>query len=421
MLTKIGRVLAVIWVYFMPFITAFVKRYGRWFLGLIFILICAAGAWRWWSGPWVDVDRVLRRDVVQSVVATGRVVAPHRVDVSAMVTATVARVPVSEGQVVQAGEVLITLHSLELKALSEQAQAALTQAQARLIQIQEVQSPVAAQALAQAEVQWQTAQAQQHRQRELLAQGFIGPAAWDEVVKTVQLAQAQFNTALKQSQALQPQGIEVRLAQTAVDQALAASKAAQVRSDYTTLKAPVAGVLIARNIEPGNQVQPGKVLMTLSPSGPLQVVVAIDEKNLHVLRLGQSALVSADAYPLQRVPAKLAYINPAINPQTGAVEVKLDVESPPAQWMQDMTVSVDIQVDRRDQALVIPLHSVHDKDKAAPWVLHVVNGQAQLQQVVLGLQSAGYAVVLQGLQPGDELIPLTVDIQPGGRVRTPPH
>ena len=163
MLTKIGRVLAVIWVYFMPFITAFVKRYGRWFLGLIFILICAAGAWRWWSGPWVDVDRVLRRDVVQSVVATGRVVAPHRVDVSAMVTATVARVPVSEGQVVQAGEVLITLHSLELKALSEQAQAALTQAQARLIQIQEVQSPVAAQALAQAEVQWQTAQAQQHR------------------------------------------------------------------------------------------------------------------------------------------------------------------------------------------------------------------------------------------------------------------
>jgi HlyD family secretion protein len=179
--------------------------------------------------------------------------------------------------------------------------------------------------------------------------------------------------------------------------------------------------LIARNIEPGNQVQPGKVLMTLSPSGPLQVVVAIDEKNLHVLRLGQSALVSADAYPLQRVPAKLAYINPAVNPQTGAVEVKLDVESPPAQWMQDMTVSVDIQVDRRDQALVIPLHSVHDKDKAAPWVLRVVNGQAKQQPVVLGLQSAGYAIVLQGLQQGDELIPLAVDIQPGGRVRTPPH
>ena len=216
----------------------------------------------------MDVDRVLRRDVVQSVVATGRVVAPHRVDVSAMGTATVARVPVSEGQVVQAGEVLITLHSLELKALSEQAQAALTQAQARLIQIQEVQSPVAAQALAQAEVQWQTAQAQQRRQSELLAQGFIGPAAWDEVVKTVQLAQAQVNSSFKQWQALQPQGIEVSLAKTAVNQALAASKAAQVRSDYTTLKAPVAGVLIARNIEPGNQVQPGKVLMTLSPSGP---------------------------------------------------------------------------------------------------------------------------------------------------------
>lgn len=405
----------------MSVITAFVKRYGRGLTGLLLMAIVAAGAWRWWSGPWMDVVMVVRRDVVQSVVATGRVVAPHRVDVSALVTATVAQVHFSEGQFVQAGDVLVTLHAMELKALSEQARAALTQSQAHLKQVQEVQAPVAAQALAQAQVQLKTAQAQQGRQSELLAQGFVGPAAWDEVVKTAQLAQAQFNTALKQSQALEPQGIEVRLAQAAVDQAMSASKAAQVRADYTTLKAPVSGVLMARYIEPGNQVQPGKVLMTLSPSGPVQVVVEIDEKNLHLLRLGESALVSADAYPLQRVTAKLASVHPAVNPQTGAVQVKLDVESPPALWLQDMTVSVDIQVDRRDQALVIPLRSVHDIDKSAPWVLRVVSGHAQQQQVALGLQSPGYAVVLHGLAAGDELIAGTAAVQPGDRVRSAPH
>jgi HlyD family secretion protein len=132
-------------------------------------------------------------------------------------------------------------------------------------------------------------------------------------------------------------------------------------------------------------------------------------------------LVSADAYPLQRVTAKLASIHPAVNAQTGGVQVKLDIESPPALWLQDMTVSVDIQVDRRDQALVIPIRSVHDIDKSAPWVLRVVSGHAQQQQVGLGLQSAGYAVVLHGLAAGDELIAGAAAVQPGDRVRSAPH
>jgi HlyD family secretion protein len=396
---------------------AFVKRYGRWALGIAVLLALLAGAARWWLGPVVPVDTVQRRDVVQSVVATGRVVAPHRVDLSAQITATVARVPVREGQSVQAGDVLVELQSSEFQALLTQAQAALAQAQARLRQVQEVQAPVAAQALAQADVQWRTAQAQQRRQAELLAQGFIGQAAWDDVQKTLQLAQAQRTTAQKQFDAVQPGGIEVRLAQTAVDQALAAAQAASARSGYTTLKAPVAGVLIGRNIEPGDLVQPGKVLMTLSPAGTTQLVVAIDEKNLHLLRTGQAALASADAYPAQRVSAQLFYINPAVNPQTGAVDVKLDVPEPPAQWMQDMTVSVDIAVDRRDQVVVISVLSLHDKDSAQPWVLQVVAGRAERRPVRLGLKSAGWIEVTQGLAPGDVIVPSSAAVQPGDRVR----
>ena len=57
-------------------------------------------------------------------------------------------------------------------------------------------------------------------------------------------------------------------------------------------------------------------------------MVQIDEKNLAVLALGQSALVLADAYPAQRFAATVADINPGVNATTGAVEVKLDVASP---------------------------------------------------------------------------------------------
>jgi len=117
------------------------------------------------------------------------------------------------------------------------------------------------------------------------------------------------------------------------------------------------------------------------------------------------------------VSAQLFYINPAVNPQTGAVDVKLDVPEPPPQWMQDMTVSVDIAVDRRDQAVVIPVLSLHDKDSAQPWVLQVVSGRAERRPVRLGLKSAGWIEVTQGLAPGDVLIPSSATVRPGDRVR----
>jgi HlyD family secretion protein len=279
-----------------------------------------------------------------------------------------------------------------------------------------VQAPVAAQTLAQAHVQWQTAEAQQQRQTQLLAQGFVGPASWDEVTKAAQLAKAQYQSAHQQWQALQPEGVEVLGAQVAIDQALAAAQAARVRLDYAVIRSPVAGFLMARTVEPGNQVQPGKLLMTLSPKGRTQLVVAIDEKNLHLLRLGQSAWASADAYPQQRVAATLVYINPAVNPQTGAVEVKLDVAHPPANWMQDMTVSVDIQVERRNGVVVTALHNVHDKD-TSPWVLQWVQGLAVRQEVQLGLLSAGFAEVVRGVVEGDRLIPSTAPATAGQLVR----
>jgi HlyD family secretion protein len=166
----------------------------------------------------------------------------------------------------------------------------------------------------------------------------------------------------------------------------------------------------------GDVVQPGKVLMTLSPQGRTQLVVAIDEKNLALLALGQQALVSADAYPTTRFAATLVYINPGVNATTGAVEVKLDVAAPPAVLKQDMTVSVDIEVARRAQALIVPLSAVHDAD-AAPWVLRLERQHAARRPVQLGLRSGGLAEVLGGLAEGDAVLVGSAGVKAGARVR----
>ncbi len=371
---------------------------------------------RWWQGVAVVGERVVRRDFVQTVVATGRVENPHRIEIGAQITGTVVRVPVQEGQSVHAGDVLVQLSNAELLAAQRQAEIAVAQAQARLRQVQEVQAPLAQQALRQAQVTADFARATLRRNQDLFAQNFIGAAALDESRKALDLALAQQGAAQQQLNTTGTQGSDFAIAQTAVAQAQASAAAAQARTQYAQIRALVDGVLISRSVEAGDVVQAGKALMALSPHGRSQLVLAIDEKNLHLLQIGQAALASADAYPQRKFAATLVYINPGVNAQSGAVDVKLDIAQPPAYLQQDMTVSVDIEVARRNATLLVSATLVHEADGAKPWVLKAQDGHAVRVPVRLGLRSTGFAELLEGVNEGDVLLPATAGVTTGARV-----
>jgi HlyD family secretion protein len=162
-------------------------------------------------------------------------------------------------------------------------------------------------------------------------------------------------------------------------------------------------VLIARNVERGTVVQAGKSLMTLAPSGDVQLVLQIDEKNIGLIALGQTAIVSADAYPDRLFEAR-------------SVEVKLTAAAPPDFIRQDMTVSVDIAIASRKDTLVLPTRAVHDLS-SSPWVLKVENGRAARVPVKVGLRAAGKVEVLDAVAEGDAVVPATADLQPGAHVR----
>ena len=384
----------------------------------LFVVLLAVRLWR---GPGVAMESVLRRDIVQTVVASGHVENPHRVDVGASITGTVARIPVDEGQTVRAGQVLIELESSELRATALQAQMAVAQAEARLRQLTEVQGPVAEQTERQARANLDNARATMQRDHDLFKQNFIGAATLDDARKALDTADAQWRASVKQLETTRSNGSDYAVAQTNLAEARANADVAQARARYATIAAPSAGVLIARNVEVGDVVQPGKALMTLSPSGKSQLLVSIDEKNLSLVALGQKALVSADAFPQQKFEAVVAYINPGVNAQTGGVDVKLDVPQAPAQLQQDMTVSVDIAVARQDQALVLSSALVHDLGSGTPWVLQAKDGVAQKVPLQLGLHSGNWVEVRQGLQEGDQVLPATPDMVPGMRVHAAAH
>jgi HlyD family secretion protein len=395
-----------------------IRQHGGKLLWGLLVLFLGAALLRWWMGPLVQTEAVQRRDVLQTVVASGRVETPHRVNIGAQITGTVARVPVTEGQTVKAGDVLVELVSTELQSARRQAQQSVVQAQNRLRQMDELQGPVVLQTLRQAQASLDTAQASWQRNGALFEQGFIGQAALDESRKALALANAQVLAAQQQVTSTRAGGAEHSLALGAVAEAQANAEMVNAKARYAVIQAPASGQLIGRHVEVGDVVQAGKVLMTLSPEGAMQLVVQIDEKNLRLMALGQQALASADAYPQQPFKAQVAYINPGINAQTGAVEIKLDVLEPQQNLKQDMTVSVDLVVARKPQVLALQVGHVNEISGASPWVWLLQAGHAVRRPVRLGLRGGAWVEVLEGLREGDAVIALPTALREGQRVRT---
>jgi HlyD family secretion protein len=330
----------------------------------------------------------------------------------------VQRVAVAEGQTVERGQLLIELDNSDARASLAQARAATAQAQARIRQLHELSQPVAAQALAQAQATALQARKVLVRDRELVAQGFISQAALDDAQRAVAVADSQVASARAQAASNTQSGSDAALAQAVLAQAVAGQQLASVKLAQGQVLAPSSGVLIARDVEVGDIVQPGKALMVLAASGQTQVLVQIDEKNLSKIALGQKALGSADAFASQRFDTVVSYINPGVDAARGSVEVKLNVTQPPAYLRQDMTVSIDIETARRTATVVVPTSTLEDATTDLPWVLVVRNNRAVKQLVTLGLRGDTRVEVLTGITAGEGVVPVSkTGVKAGQRVR----
>jgi len=386
--------------------------------GLVLLAIgLGYGLGRWLIGPEVVVYPVVRSDLVKTIVASGHVETPYRVNIGSQITGTVEDVLVDEGQTVRQSQPLIALEQTELKATAVDAEGDVAQAEARLRQIQELTLPAAEEALKQARATLVDAEATHQRAEQLMRTGFGTQASLDTATKNLDVARTQVRVAELTVYTTQPGGSAYVMAETQLNQARANLENARARLGHATITAPRDGVLISRNVERGAVVQPGTPLLVLAPSGDVQIALQIDEKNLGQLRLGQAATASADAYPNQRFSARLTYINPSVDITRASVEVKLAVDNPPDYLRQDMTVSVDIAVDSRKQSLSVPARVVHDPTSAGPFVLVVQDRRALKRDVELGLRSVDRVEILKGLSQGDLAVPVAAGVRAGQRLR----
>lgn len=369
-----------------------------------------------WSPEGAAAFRAERGELRQAVVASGRVRTPQRVEIAAQVTGRVAAVAVREGERVEPGQMLVRLDDAEARAAAEQARATLAQGEARLRQLAVQSRPAAEQALRQAEANRLQAERHYERVRELVARNFYSQAQLDDARRALEVADSQRRSAELQLTAQAPDGAEAAVARSGRDQARAALAVAEARLGYAALRSPVAGTVLTRSVEPGDTVQPGRVLLTLAPDGATELSAQIDEKNLALLAVGQTARVSADAYAGRHFAAEVSYIAPSVDAQRGSVEIRLRVHEPPAYLKHEMTVSIDVETGRRAEALIVPADCLRDAD-GAPWLLVVRDGVAERRPVRVGLRGAGRVEIVDGLNDGEAVLPAASPVAAGRRVR----
>jgi len=393
-----------------------VPRSAKWIAAAAVACVVAVALFVSFGRRSVPVVEPTRRELVQSLVVTGRVRAPSRIELGTLTAGNVAEVLVDEGDEVRTGQLLLRLDDAEEQAAVAQARAALAQAQAQQARLRSVQLPQADAALAQADAQLVQAERQWERYRKLHAQGAISDATLDDAEQRLEAARAQRRRAAVDKAGASSGGVEARVAEAAVANAQATLELAEARLARTRLLAPAGGTVLARDVEPGDAVQPGRVLLVLGARGRTEIVIEPDERNLALLAVGQPALVSADAFPQRTFPATVSRIAPSVDVQRGIVEVRLAVPDPPPFLRPDMTVSADVEVARKPDALVLPAEAVHDLGTDTPWALVVEDGRAVRRDLHLGIRGDRYVEVLEGVAAGTQVI-TDAAVRPGDRVR----
>ncbi len=422
----------------------------RLILTLAALATLLAGSLAWWTtrAPTVPAVSLRAAPLVRTLQFSGRVATLSRVDAGSTLTGRVLQVAVAAGAQVKQGDVLVRLESDELRAALEQAQASERQAGARLAGLRSTGRSSAQATLVQADSVLVAARADLQRTQDLVAKGFLSAARLDEALRAAAVAQAQQASARAQSAANADQGTDVVQAQAQLALARSATAAAQARLAQAVLTAPADATVLARLVEPGQIVQPGRALLSLALAGPLQLVAQVDERYLEQLQVGQVASVLADAFPDRRFAARVQSSAPLVDAQRGAIEVKFSLpQQPPAFLREDMTLSIEVETARRDSALVVPVAALRgdisttaalrgdistsaalrgdisttaalrvDESASAAMVLIERDGRVEERKVRLGLRTLDSAEVLEGLAVGDTVL-LGTAAKPGQRVR----
>ena len=303
------------------------------------------------------------------------------ISIGVRVPGRIERYYVEEGQSVHVGDPLVALDDRDYRAAVAQAEAALRTSEANLT----------------------LHETDLRRARALHAQRIIAQADLDQVVNRVAVDRASIAQ------------LEAQITQ------------AKVQLDYTLLRAPRDGVILAKLKEVGEIAVPGGFegagdLIRMANLEDLRAEVDINESDLHRIQMGQEAEVVPDAYPDRSYDARVVKLYPQVNRQKGTLKVEVRIPRPDDKLLPDMSVRINFLATAVPAAaggtvVLVPRGTLRQDDQGS-YVWIVADGRVERRRVAIGTELGERVQVARGLAGGESLvIGDATQLHDGGDVR----
>ena len=369
--------------------------------------------------PTVVVAEVLQKTVPLSEEYVARTEAVQTVELRARVEGFLEHVSFQEGSLVKEGQVLFVIERRPYEAALQAAKAQLAKAQADLTQAQEQVGVLNARAtLAQRQANLAKARQDVERFRPLARDRAVPQQDLDTAVTTEQAAVAAVRAAeatLKDAE-LQHR-IGILQGQAAVEAGKAAVIQAELHLSYTTIRAPVTGIIGFLAVHKGNLVGPSQhpVLATMSSVDPMKVTFGVSEVQYlrFAKRTGMTTSDQPPDFPFELLLAdesihpykgKAAGLDRAVDTQTGTVQVQVYFPNPTSLLRPGQFGRIRVAAEELPDAVLVPQTAVQELQGTQTVVVVDQDNKTAVRPVRLGSRFERYYVVLHGLAPGERVI-----------------
>ena len=317
-----------------------------------------------------DLLTITPRDLRQTLAASGSLRAYNQAAVKARVAGDVREVLVREGETVKAGQVLVRMDDADYRARVAQAEGALLAARGQL--------DIAAKA--------------RENNRALLDRGFISKNAYDTASSQYDIAQANRNAAQG--------GLDV----------------SRKALGDTVIRAPIAGVVASRSVQPGEKVSADNKLLDVVDLARMEMEVAVPTSDIIAIAPGQEVTVKVEGLP-QLLPATVVRINPSTQPGSRSIMTYLQLDNPQNRLRAGMFGEARLTLARKAGVLAAPPSALQGNGDSA-YVYAVEQDKLVRRRVQTGMTGsdgdATFVEITGGLEPGARIVRSNLGNLPAG-------
>ncbi len=170
-----------------------------------------------------------------------------------------------------------------------------------------------------------------------------------------------------------------------------------------TLRSPISGVVVKKDVVDGMQLQAGAMPYEIVDLSTVWVLADVYESDLRKVKVGMPATLTLKAYPLAPVEGRVAFIDPLLDPQTRTVKVRLEFPNKSGDLRPEMFGEVLLK-GQAHEGRRIPADAVVNSGTRSIVFVALGDGKFQPRELKLGDSDGQFVEVVEGLDAGDQVV-----------------